>query len=232
MTADGATALARLALVLAYPLLAHLAGARHDGALAALALADLALVVLLMPLLHGRAWAWALAAVIGAGLWRLAGSGHALLPLLLVPAAVIAFVGYGFGRTLRAGRVPLITRIVAAMDGIAPAQLAPDLQAYTRALTRAWATLLGTLAAANLVLALLVVPQGVLAGLGLAPPVAVDERTWSLVANGLNYGIVGAFFLVEFALRKRRFPGRYRHFLHFLQRMAGLGPAFWRDVFR
>ena len=118
------------------------------------------------------------------------------------------------------------------MDGVPPAQLAPDLLRYTRQLTAAWAALLATLALANLLLALLVVPHGLLAGFGIASPLPVGERSWSWFANGLNYGVVGAFFLAEFALRKRRFPGRYRHFLHFLQRMAGLGPAFWRDVFR
>ena len=228
----GATALARLLLLLAYPLLAHRAGARHDGVLATLALADLALVLLLQPLVLRRAWAWATAAVLAVALWALAPTPVPLQSLLLVPAVVIAFVGYAFGRTLRAGRVPLITRIVAAMDGVPPAQLAPDLLRYTRQLTAAWAALLATLALANLVLALLVVPDGLLAGAGIAPPVAIGERAWSWWANGLNYGVVGAFFLIEFALRKRRFPGRYRHFLHFLQRMARLGPGFWRDVFR
>src|SRR4051794_13097177 len=58
----------RLLLALAYPLLAHLAGARHDPALAAIALADLGLVVLLQPLLQRRIGAWLLLAAIGLGL--------------------------------------------------------------------------------------------------------------------------------------------------------------------
>ena len=55
-----ATALARLLLALAYPWLAHAASLRHDPSLAAIALGDIAVIVLLDPLVHRRAWAWAL----------------------------------------------------------------------------------------------------------------------------------------------------------------------------
>ena len=75
----------RLLLALAYPLLAHLAGARHDPALAAIALADLALIVLLHALLQRRIGAWLLLAAIVLGLFALARSHDALLPLLVVP---------------------------------------------------------------------------------------------------------------------------------------------------
>ena len=48
--------LLRLALVVAYPLLSHLAGShRGDGRFAALALADIVLILLLRPLLEPRA---------------------------------------------------------------------------------------------------------------------------------------------------------------------------------
>ena len=224
------TALLRLLLAIAYPLLAHLASHWRDGTLAAFALADIALIVLLQPLLLRRGWAWALLALIGAGLLWLARSGYALQPLLLVPVAFIGLVGYGFGRTLRHGRVPLITRMVAALDGIPASDLAPELGSYTRALTASWATLLGGLALLNLVLALLAVPNGLLASVGITPPLTVSEAQWSWFANILNYGIVGGFFLLEFAFRQRRFPGRDHSLLDFLQRMARLGPAFWRDV--
>ena len=75
-------------------------------------------------------------------------------------------------------------------------------------------------------------PGGLLAGLGLRAPVTITREQWSLFANILNYGIVGGFFAVEFAYRKRRFPGRYSSFVGFLRQMAGLGPAFWRDFLR
>jgi uncharacterized membrane protein len=220
----------RLLLALAYPLLAHLAGARHDPVLAAIALADLSLVVLLQSLLQRRIGAWLLLGVIVPGLFALARSHYALLPLLLVPVALIGLVAWTFARTLRHDRVPLITQIVAALDALPPTQLAPDLRRYTRNLTVAWAGLLGMLALVNLLLAMVAVPNGLLASVGIAAPIAVSEAQWSWFANILNWGIVGGFFVGEYLLRKRRFPGRYRSFLDFMQRMARLGPAFWRQL--
>jgi hypothetical protein len=69
-----------------------------------------------------------------------------------------------------------------------------------------------------------------LASVGVTPPWTVSEAQWSWFANILNYGIVGGFFVAEYLVRKRRFPGRYHSLLDFLQRMARLGPAFWRQL--
>ena len=220
--------LLRLALVAAYPVLAHLASGRHDGRFAVLALADIALVLLLRPLLQWRAAAWLCAAGIAIALAGLLRSGHALAPLLLVPVAIIGLVAYAFARTLRT--VPLITRMVAGLDGIAPGALAPDLLRYTRNLTWSWAVLLGLLALANLLLALLAVPDGLLASYRIASPWPVDSAQASWFAGVFNIGLMVGFFLVEFAIRQRRFPGRYHSLLDFLQRMSRLGPEFWRDV--
>jgi uncharacterized membrane protein len=220
----------RLLLALAYPLLAHLAGARHDPALAAIALGDLAVIVLLQALVHRRIGAWLLLAATVVGLAGLARSHYALLPLLLVPVALLGLMAWTFGRTLSRGRVPLITQIVAALDAMPASALAPELRSYTRNLTAAWALLLGALALVNLTLALLAVPNGLLASAGITPPWPVGEAQWSWFANIFNWGIVVGFFVGEYQMRKRRFPGRYRSLLDFLQRMARLGPAFWRQL--
>ena len=88
------------------------------------------------------------------------------------------------------------------------------------------------------VLAFAAVPGGVADRLGLLPPGALPAWTvprehWSLIANLLNYGIVGAFFAGEYVLRQRHFPNRpYRSFGDFVGRMARLGPDFWRGLFR
>ena len=222
----------RLLLALAYPWLAHAASTRGSSGLAIVALADLALVILLDPLLRRRGWAWITALLVALGLARLATSAHALLPLLLVPVAVLAFIAWMFGRTLRAGRVPLISRIVAALEAMPAAQLAPDLQRYTRRLTAAWAGLLATLALVNLGLALIAVPRGLLASVGVAAPWTVSEAQWSWIANLLNYGLVAGFFVGEYLFRKRVFPGRYHSFLDFMRRMGSLGPAFWATLLR
>ena len=82
----------------------------------------------------------------------------------------------------------------------------------------------------NLVLALVAVPRGLLATFGVAAPFAVTEAQWSWFANWLDYGLVGVLFVVEYLVRKHRFPGRYHSFSDFLRRMAALGPAFWRTL--
>ena len=223
----------RLLLALAYPLLAHLASSCGSSALAAIALADIGAIVLLPALLARRPWAWLAAAMLAAGLLVLAQSRHAQWPLLLVPVAFIALVAWAFGRTLRGGRVPLISKIVAALERKPAAALEPRLQRYTRRLTAAWTLLLTVLALANLGLALLAVPNGLLAGLGIVPPVAVSERQWSWFANLLNYGLVAGFFVGEYALRRCWFPHRpYRNFVDFLRQMGALGPEFWRTLLR
>jgi uncharacterized membrane protein len=226
------TALARVALVVAYFWLAHAASARHDPVLAALALGDIAAIVMLEPLLRANARAWGVAALVAVALVALARTTFAPLVLLLVPAAIVALVAWTFGRTLRKGRVPLITRLVTALDGVPLHALAPDLLSYTRALTATWAIVLGVLAIVDLVLALCAVPGGLLEGMGIAPPLAVPHAAWSWFANGLTYGLIGGLFIGEYYYRVRRFPGRYTSFFDFLRRMGRLGPGFWREALR
>jgi len=226
-------AAARVALALAYPLLAHWASHDGSGAAAALALTDLTLVVLIEPLLRPRAWAWGAFAGILAGLSVLSRTPHAQLLLLAPPVLFLGLLAACFGRSLRAPREALITRIVAALEGCAPAQMPATLYRYTRNLTAAWAVLLAGLALVNGALALVAVPDGVLARLGHPPAWGVPRDYWSLIANLLNYGVVGGFFLGEYALRRRFFAHRpYRNFLEFLQQMGRLGPEFWRGLFR
>jgi hypothetical protein len=230
---DRAAVALRVGLAVAYPWIAHAANARDDGLLAAMALGDIALIVLLGPLLRLRPWAWALLAVVAALLWRLAAGPLATLPLLFPPVLFVGWVAWVFARSLRRGRVPLITRVVAPLYGCTPATLDPALRRYTYGLTAAWALLLSLLCLANLALALLAVPGGLLARLGAQPPLAVPDAHGSLFANLLVYGVVGGFFLGEYAWRSRRFPLRpYRNLPDFLRRLAALGPAFWRDLLR
>jgi uncharacterized membrane protein len=218
----------RLGLAAAYLLFAHLASDRHDQGLAACALGAIVVLVLLRPLLLRRLRAWTLLLVFAAAVYALARAGYALLPLLLVPAAIIGVVAYAFARTLRT--VPLITRMVVGLDATPVAEMSPDLLRYTRTLTQAWAALLGALALLNLAFALLSVPDGVLASVGITTSLAIDQSHWSWFAGVFNLGVMVGFFLIEFTIRQRRFPGRYASLLDFMRRMKQLGPAFWRDV--
>ena len=156
-----------------------------------------------------------------------------LLPVLLMPVVWLGLIGWVFGRTLRVGQVPLVTRLVTALYTKAGMSLSPRHQAYTRGLTAAWAGLLAALALLNLALALIAVPGGVLDRLGVVPVPQVTPAQWSLVANAANYGVIGGFMLVEYLARKRVFPVRpYRNFPDFVRKMAALGPDFWRGFLR
>jgi len=229
---DAALASGRVALAAAYPFLAHAASARSDGVLAALATFDIALILLLPMLARGRLRAWALLACAALALAWLARTPYALLPPLLVPVLFVALVAWGFARTLRAGRVPLITKIVSALEAKQPTQLEPEVARYTRGLTVLWACVLVVLATINLALALLAVPRGLLATFGIATPWPVGETLWSWCANAATYGLIGGLMVVEFAYRSRRFPGRYHGPLDFVRRLASLGPGFWNGLFR
>lgn len=228
----GRVALLRIVLALAYPFTAHAASVQGDGALAAVGLGIVVLTVLAdgLLLLQWRSWLGLFAST--GVLVAVAQSRFALLPLLLVPVAFVAMVAWWFGRTLGRGRVPLITRILSAIERKPPEALEPVLYRYTRGLTLAWTVVLAALGAGNLLLALLAEPRGLLAQFGIDPPVAISQAQWSWFANGINYGLVGGFFVLEYLYRKRRFPGRYRNFMDFGRRLASLGPAFWRDLMR
>lgn len=225
-------AIPAIALAVAYPLLAHWATHDGGGVPAAIAMADLVALCLIAPLMQGQGWAWGVLAVSGAALAWLAQTPYAQMLLLAPPMLFVGFVAWMFWRSLRPPREPLITRIVAAMEGCKPATLPAPLYRYSRKLTAAWAYVMAALAVANGVLALIAVPDGVLARLGVASPVTIGQEAWSLFANVLNYGIVGGFFVGEYTLRRWLFPHRpYRHFFDFLRQMAALGPRFWRGLF-
>lgn len=223
----------RLLLLAAYLPLAHFAGIRHSPMMAALALGDLTLLVLIEPLLRRRLAAWLTLAATVLVLIALAHSRFALTPLLLVPALFTAMVSGWFARSLRPGREPLIAKVVSALYAQSGMPLSPRHHSYTRHLTLAWALLLALMTLVNLTLALIAVPDGVLAQFGIDAPVTVTNAQWSLIANVANYGVMGGFMLIEFQLRKWVFPVRpYRNAFDFARRMAALGPAFWRDFFR
>lgn len=223
----------RLLLVLAYLGLAGQAGARQSPLLAAFALGDLALLVLLDPLLRRRVWAWGMLIAVVAGLFALARTRFVLAPLLLVPPAVSAWIAWWFARSLIAPRVPLITRIAAAVHGQTPETLDPAQRDYARRVTLGWALLLATMAGVNLCLAALAVPNGLLAQVGLASPWPLTQTQWGRWSALATYAPLVGFMGIEYFIRRRRFHDLpYRHFFDFVMRMAALGPGFWRGLFR
>src|SRR3546814_13187338 len=111
-------------LALAYTVLAHLSNALDRPGLGAIALALLALMLLLAPMARRRWWAWLALPSLWLGVLVLYCDGLVRAPMLLVPVAFVALVAWWFGRSLRAGRVPLITRFGSALAAVAPGAMA------------------------------------------------------------------------------------------------------------
>src|SRR5690606_26525768 len=139
-----------IAMAVAYAAFAHLASATLDDRYAYAALLALVAMMLAAGLVARRPWAWVALPLSLAACHALYRAGHAGLPLLLAPVAFVAAIAWLFARSLRSPHGALITRIVAALDGTTPATLAPELVAYSRGLTAAWAIALAVLGLANL----------------------------------------------------------------------------------
>ena len=100
----------QLLLGVAYPFLAHAAGTR-GGSWAVLALADLILLLLAVPLLRRRWWALGLLAAALAALAALDGTPWPGLLLLAPPVLFTGWVAAWFGRSLLPGRSPLMAAV-------------------------------------------------------------------------------------------------------------------------
>lgn len=210
----------------AYPVLAHLAALSRRPGLIAASLGWLTTLALLPALRRGRPWAWATLLAAALALYLAAGTADAVLLLFLPPVLINALMAWVFGHTLRDGSMPLIERVVRTMHG---PQAEPDVEivAYARRLTWVWTALFVALATVNLLLATFARPGGLLLAAGLDPRVSVPLGVWSLFANLLNYLLVGAVFVGEYALRQRRFPQQpYRGIADFTRRLARLGAMF------
>ena len=128
-----------LSLVVGYPLLIHcvVSSGKSDVLGEILILTPLALVILW---LLGRSMGWrTVLAAIAAGAIAAGALWHwsSVNPMYLYPVPHVAanlFMLWFFGRTLRSGREPLITRIARYVHGTLPAEVA----AYTRRVTWAW----------------------------------------------------------------------------------------------
>lgn len=145
------------------------------------------------------------APMLAAGAWILIRSPHRLLWLLILGAAAAMtwFVGHGstalygvphaaaylfllwlFGRTLREGREPIITRLARHGRGSLPSAM----EAYTRKLTIAWCVFF----AAQLAISALLLHLGWL-------------ESWSLFINVLNFPLCALMFVGDYLYRVARY---------------------------
>lgn len=162
-----------------------------------------------------RAWlGWALAvAALGAVAWW----GLADLLLQCVPLAISLWLAWVFGSTLRAGREPLVARVIRVLEGL-PRLKQPGVEPYARQVTVFWTVLLllqSLLAAALLLMA----PEnGLLARLG-APVALPMSGFWiSAYLHVGGYLVIVLGFALEYGWRR----WRLRHLEHTSLRQTGL----------
>jgi uncharacterized membrane protein len=113
------------------------------------------------------------------------------------PLAAFAFMAHFFGRTLRAGSEPLISRIARKSDP----DMSPEVVRYTRTLTGVWSACFAALFVATLALMFLL-------------PTEAASR-W---VQSLGCAVPVALFVGEHAWRHHRFPKRARSSLAVLVR--------------
>lgn len=174
------------ALLVAYPALVHLAVMWHAPRLEWLALVVMCAIPLYRGLRAARPGHWAALAGLAGVLHVLTTLGGGMYALFVPPVVTPAAVAWVFASSLRAGQVPLVTRL--AQLGRGP--LESRVLAYTRRVTVVWALVLGGIAVWD-------------AALAVFAPLPV----WSLVSNGLNYLLVALVFVLEYGYRRLRFPG-------------------------
>jgi uncharacterized membrane protein len=188
-------------LGLGYPLLAYLAVLTHDRRLEWLALVWLLGIATGGALIRWRLWAWALLLAGGGLLWWLVIEGNGLYALYVPPALIPAALFALFAQSLRAGEVPLVTRMAILMhDGTFP----DELVAYTRHVTQLWCVVCAVLFVSAVMLALFASPE-----------------LWSLMTNLVHYLVLGAVFVVEYGYRRWRY-GHHEHFglFQYLRRLS------------
>lgn len=177
-------------LVLAYPVLVHLAIVLQLIELQWLALCCLVAIPLYAGLRALRPRSWLLLLVAVAAMWELTRIGGGRYILLIPPVLMPALGAWFFGRTLQPGHTPLITRMaVIERRGVMPDELLP----YTRHITWLWALLLAGMSLLDLGLAIWASPE-----------------VWSWCTNFLNYVIMLPVFALEYLYRRVR----YRHLPH------------------
>jgi uncharacterized membrane protein len=184
----GLARLAAAALVAALPPLAFHALIVAQGASALVVAAGwlgAVAVALLLARLAGAGALGLVAAVAFVATLALASRGTGF-GVYVAPVATWLVLLVVFGRTLRAGREPLVTTLARLCHDEA---LSPGMARYTRAATVAWCVFFASVAA-GLAIAAALLP---LAG-------------WSLLANVAALPLVLLMFAGEYAVRRRRFP--------------------------
>jgi len=164
--------------------LIHLAVTNRAPLVEWLALCSLVFVPFSVGLVELRWRAWlgfvAACAALAAIVVTIGGRPLLYAPSVLIPAALCWF----FGRTLAAGRQPLVATVALA----ARPQTPDYLLRYSRHLTQLWTGIFAAMCTWDL-------------GLALFAP----HAAWSAMANGVNYLVIGLAVGGEYLFRRLRF---------------------------
>ena len=124
--------------------------------------------------------------------------------LYLMPVLINFTLAVVFGRTLRPGETPLVTRFAILLNG----RPEPRVVSYTRRVTRLWTLFFVLLALESLLLAL------------FAP-----LEIWSLFVNILNYLLAGLLFAGEYFYRIRHLDDlEHTGFFRFVRNLSRVTP--------
>jgi uncharacterized membrane protein len=194
-----------LLMLLLYPVISHTAiviGQPLWSAVYLLVLIGFFLVKELLGRKYKAAFVLMILLVAGSGLV----SGERLFLIMYLPPIVISLgLLLIFGRTLQAGRVPIITRYAELIDG----ELSDDMVLYTYRITQAWTLFFFILLVECIALAVFA-------------PAAI----WSLFTNVINYIAIAVMFFAEYIYRKRMFSDQpKRSFIQFMQRVVRIRPS-------
>ncbi len=183
-------ALVLVLLAAAYPFVSYSANVSGKPGVLGVAFPFLPLFFLTLGLAWSSRprWVWLSACVVVyAILWRNRGllSAHYSWAFLVEDAGTLTALCLLFARTLRSGRVPLITRLSTLVHG----PLSALLTRYTRRVTQVWALLFGGLAAISV-------------ALFVRGPLPL----WAFYANVLTPILMVAVFLGEYCIRRVVIP--------------------------
>jgi len=127
-------------------------------------------------------WLLAMAALV---VWRTPLASNFAYVNLIQHAGTFGTLSAVFGRTLAAGRTPMVSMFAEAVHG----PLVPGLARYTRRVTIAWTLVFAAMT-----------------GLSLALFASGHIAAWSLFANVLTPVIIPAVFLIEYLIRRTTLP--------------------------
>ena len=136
--------------------------------------------------------------------------------LMLPPTLLNAWLAWIFGRTLAAGREPMISMFArierARLENQPEAPLPTELARYTRTLTKLWSGMLLTMAIIATALA-----------------VAGWHTSWALFTGLISYLLLGALFFGEYLFRRLHFSQyRHAHPIQMIWFIAKAGPIWAR----